>query len=68
MKDSCERLWTHADVMGFLGIKSRSTLHKLRSASRIPYLKIPGVGIRYSEEDIMRWLKERKIRPHKVWR
>lgn len=63
-----DRLWKDEDVERFLGIKSANTLAKMRSARKLPYLKIPGLGIRYNPDSIRRWARNREIKMNPVWR
>lgn len=51
-------LITEAELAEMLSI-SKSTLHKLRESGDIPYQMI-GSCIRYSQEDIDVWMKEKR--------
>lgn len=38
-------------------------LYRLIGKRGVPYLKIPGVGVRFDPEEIERWIQEGKIEP-----
>jgi hypothetical protein len=62
-----ERLMDEQAACIYLGIKPR-TLAKCRSASKIPYLKIPGVGVRYDPKALRTWARAHQRQVHPAWR
>ncbi len=52
-----EPLLTPADVEAWLALP-QSTQRNMRSARRIPYLRLAGGAVRYRRADLERWLKE----------
>jgi hypothetical protein len=63
-----ERLWGDEDVCHYLGINNPHTLAKMRSCQRIPFTKVPGVGIRYNPASIKAWAKNFERKPNPAWR
>jgi excisionase family DNA binding protein len=59
-----KRLLTAAEVSGLLHVHKQQ-VYWLASARRIPSFKIDGVGLRFSEDEILAWLQDarRQVQP-----
>jgi len=58
-----ERRWlTAGEASEFLGVHLK-TVYRLTARKRIPFCKIPGIGIRIDREDLERFLENRTVRP-----
>jgi len=62
VKPSAQGLLSVRDVASFLGV-SRCTVDRLKKKGEIPYIKRPGLGIRFKHEDVDAWLEKNKSRP-----
>lgn len=56
-----DTLWTAKELAGYLKC-SEHTIRDKTYRRRIPFIKIPGGGVRYRKEEIDEWLIEKPIR------
>jgi len=58
-----ERRWlTAGEASEFLRVHLK-TVYRLTASRKIPFCKIPGIGIRIDRKDLERFLENRTIRP-----
>lgn len=61
-----EKLLTLDEVAGILVVK-KSTVYKWTHHRLIPYRKIGGL-VRFTEEDLQRWLRSKQVKPQSLRR
>lgn len=57
------RLLTVSGLSAYLSV-SPSTVYRLMRSREIPYLKQPGLGIRFRQSDIEAWIERTQKKPH----
>jgi len=61
-QSSLERLLTAKEVAPLLGV-GVSTVYEWQRKGRIPYIRLPGNGVRFRASDLQAWIESRIISP-----